>query len=29
MLYPEVIAILVYGTIVMTIATRRFHKRLD
>ena len=28
-LYPEVIAITIYGTIVMTIATRRFRKRLD
>jgi ABC-2 type transport system permease protein len=28
-LFPEVIAITIYGTIVMTIATRRFRKRLD
>jgi hypothetical protein len=25
----DVVAITIYGVIVMTIATRRFHKRLD
>ena len=28
-LYPQIIALAIYGFVVMTIATRRFHKRLD
>jgi ABC-2 type transport system permease protein len=28
-LYPQMIALAIYGLVVMTIATRRFHKRLD
>ena len=28
-LYPQVIALAIYGVVVMAIATRRFHKRLD
>ena len=28
-LYPQALALVVYGLVVMTVATRRFHKRLD